>query len=178
MFLILLARDVRNIIFALFFAWPVARFLNLDVSSSRDLFLFFTLVAESCAGNHFLLNSIPEMADKNVIVVAVNNTRSKSYRTIGRTRSSWAKFLYLGGDRKSLIMSLQYPHKYFKNLCRHSSTSSPSCLSSYIQPPIQPCYNTVYPAFLPTSNHATTPPPSCISLTMKRLHLIFLHPSP
>ena len=35
------------------------------------------------------------MADKNVIVVAVNNTRSKNYHTI-RTRSSWANFFYLG----------------------------------------------------------------------------------
>ena len=74
------------------------------------------------------------MAAKSLVVVAVNNTRPKNYRTIRvlGTRLTWASFLSLGGGRIPLTMFLTMspvPHKYSKNLCCHSSTPPPSCRS-------------------------------------------------
>ena len=103
------------------------------------------------------------MAGKNV-VVAVNNTRPKKYRTIRfeGTRSSWASFICLGGSRTPLTITLQSPHKY-PGIC--FDTAFRVMVESIIFLLHLACCGTA-PSFIPFSMQPCTPtaftPPAMI----------------
>ena len=86
------------------------------------------------------------MAAKSLVVVAVNDTRPKNYRTIRvlGTRLSWASFLSLGVGRIPLTMFLtmspvpiNIPRIYVATRRHHLH---PACLP----PVIQQCYGTAF----------------------------------
>ena len=182
---------MRNIIFALFFAWPVAHFLNLDASSlSRDWFIFCNA---RCRELRWKIFSFQFNSGNGWQECYCRCSEQHSFQELPHHRAHplilgkvpllgrWSKIpnnvpsvpTYIFQESVSPLVDIASILPFFPHI-NHATTPSPFRLSS----PIQPCYNTVYPAFLLTSNHATTPSPSCIYLTMKRIHPIFLHPKP